>query len=117
VTTFDIEIVLRERNYAVTEKLEVSAAPAAWTEHEVEYVLKSILGAIDRAKNPGEEERFVALRGFSWIVEPTAAGVVIAIEIPSGAAVAGPFHVEQRRLDAMITRVLAAHTPVRTVVH
>jgi hypothetical protein len=43
--------------------------------------------------------------------------VVIAIEIPTGAAVAGPFRVEQRTLDAMITRVLAAAAPVRTVVH
>jgi hypothetical protein len=117
VTTFDVEIVLRERNYAVTERLEVSAAPAAWTEQDVEHVLKSILGAIDRARNPDTEDRVVALRGFSWIVEPTAGGVVIAIEIQSGAAVAGPFRVEQPRLDAMITRVLAAHAPVRTVVH
>ena len=43
--------------------------------------------------------------------------MVIAIEIPMGAAVAGPFEVPQRDLDAMITRVLAAHAPVRTVVH
>ena len=117
MTIFDVEIVLRERNYAITEQLEVAAPPAAWTEHDVEHVLKSILTAIDRARNPGEDERFVALRGFSWIVEPTTDGVVIAIEIPSGAAVAGPFAVDQRRLDSMITRVLAAHAPVRTVVH
>ena len=80
-------------------------------------VLKSILTAIDRVKNPEAEERFVALRGFSWIVEPTPEGVVIAIEIPTGAAVAGPFPMEQRTLDAMITRVLAAAAPTRPVVH
>ena len=115
--TFDVEIVLRERNYAVTERLETAAPPASRTDRDVEHVLTSILSAIDRARNPDAEERFVALRGFSWIVEPTPAGVVIAIEIPSGAAVAGPFPVEQPRLDAMITRVLAAHAPVRPVVH
>ena len=68
-------------------------------------MLKSILLAIDRVRNPGDRERYVALRGFSWIVEPTAGGVVIAIEIPSGAAVAGPFEIDQRQLDSLITRV------------
>jgi hypothetical protein len=115
--TFDVEIVLRERNYAVTECIEAPRPAAAWTEIDVEQVLRSILTAMDRIRNPEAEERFVALRGFSWIVEPTPDGVVIAIEIPSGAAVAGPFLIDQRQLDAMIMRVLAAASPVRTVVH
>jgi hypothetical protein len=114
--TFDVEIVLRERNYAVTEHLQHPREPEAWTELDVESVLKEILLAIDRARNPDAEERYVALRGFSWIVEPTPEGVVIAIEIPMGAAVAGPFAVEQSRLDRLISRVLASATP-RTVVH
>jgi hypothetical protein len=59
----------------------------------------------------------VALRGFSWIVEPSDGGVVIAVEIPMGAAVAGPFDIPQGRLDSMITRVLASHSVVRPVVH
>ena len=42
---------------------------------------------------------------------------MIAIEIPTGAAVAGPFQIEQRTLDALITRVLAAAAPTRPVVH
>ena len=50
---------------------------------------------MDRVKNPDSDSRHVSLRGFSWIVEPTREGVVIAIEIPSGAAVAGPFDIEQ----------------------
>jgi hypothetical protein len=115
--TFDVEIVLRERNYAVTERIEAPGEPASWNDLDVEQVLRSILTAIDRIRNPEAEERFVALRGFSWIVEPTPEGVVIAIEIPTGAAVAGPFPMEQRRLDSMIVRVLAAASPVRTVVH
>jgi len=73
--------------------------------------------AIDRAKNPGASERYVALRGFSWIVEPANGGVVIALEIPTGAAVAGPFDIPQRRLDALITRALAAARPKSPVVH
>jgi hypothetical protein len=115
--TFDVEIVLRERSYAVTERLEAADVPSSWTDRDVADVLKSILMAIDRVKNPEAEARFVALRGFSWIVEPTPDGVVIAIEIPTGAAVAGPFRMEQRKLDAMITRVLAAVAPTRPVVH
>ena len=76
-----------------------------------------MLLAIDRAKNPGDEPRHVHLRGFSWIVEPTDGGVVIAMEIPSGAAVAGPFDIPQPRLDGMITRVLNAAREPKTVVH
>jgi hypothetical protein len=107
--TFDVEIVLRERDYAVTERILLPGDdPARWTEADVEAVLKEILLAIDRAMNPGASARYVALRGFSWIVEPTSGGVVIAIEIPSGAAVAGPFRIEQPRLDRLISRVLAA---------
>jgi hypothetical protein len=116
--TFDIEIVLREREQAVAEKIvHTGNDAAAWTEADVESVLKSILLAIDRVRNPESGERFVALRGFSWIVEPTAGGVVIAIEIPSGAAVAGPFDIAQPALDRMIGRVLAAASPNRPVVH
>ena len=114
--TFEVEIVLRERNFAVTEQLRHAREPKAWTERDVESVLKEILLAIDRVKHPDAAERYVALRGFSWIVEPTDEGVVIAIEIPMGAAVAGPFDIEQARLDTMITRVLASARP-QTVIH
>lgn len=105
---FDVEIVLREQNVATTERLEHGTEPAAWRELDVETVLKQILLAIDRAKNPPGNARFVALRGFSWIVEPVGSQVVIAIEIPMGAAVAGPFAIDQQRLDALIRRVIAA---------
>ena len=117
--TFDIEIVLRERDYAVTERAPLPAAghPAEWTDRDVEYVLKAMLLAIDRAKNPDSQDRYVALRGFSWIVEPTSDGVVIAIEIPTGAVVAGPFAIEQAALDRMINRVIAAASPVKPVIH
>ena len=119
---FDVEIVLRERDYAVTERVTVPTPDDRpgndWTDRDVEQILKEMLLAIDRVKNPEAENRYVALRGFSWIVEPVASGgVVIAIEIPSGAAVAGPFAIEQPRLDRIITRVLAAARVVKPVVH
>lgn len=115
--TFDIEIVLRERDYAVTETIRHDALPADWTDVDVETVLKQMLLAIDRTRNPGAADRYVALRGFSWIVEPIDGGVVIALEIQSGAAVAGPFAIEQKRLDGMIARVLAAARPAPPTVH
>lgn len=115
---FNVEIVLRERDYAVTEQVRHDGNDASeWTELDVEGVLKAMLHAIDRVKNPGVEPRPVSLRGFSWIVEPTAAGVVIAMEITSGAAVAGPFAIEQPRLDTLITRVLDAARGSKPVVH
>ena len=106
---FNVEIVLKGREYAVTETIvhEGRDAPA-WTDEDVESVLTEMLRALDRAANPGEEERAVTLKGFSWIVEPSEGRVVIAIEIPSGAAIGGPFEIEQAKLDEMITRVVAA---------
>jgi hypothetical protein len=115
--TFDVEIVLRERNYAVTERLEHGVEPRGWRESDVETILKQILLAIDRVKNPSAQSGFVALRGFSWIVEPMDGQVVIAIEIPMGAAVAGPFAIEQGHLDAMIRRVIAAAALPSPTVH
>src|SRR4029453_2924443 len=115
---FDIEIVLRDRETAIAQRLEHDGNEAPdWTELDVHSVLKSMLLAIDRAKNPGQDERYVALRGFSWIVEPADGGVVIALEIPMGAAVAGPFDIPQQRLDSLITRALAAAGPRPSVVH
>ena len=43
-----------------------------------------------RLKHPGEAETSIALRGLSWIVNPYEdGGVLIAIEITMGAAIAG----------------------------
>jgi hypothetical protein len=114
---FDVEIILRERDYATTERLEHGTEPRAWRDPDVETILKQILLAIDRARNPDGSRRYVALRGFSWIVEPMGDAVVIAIEIPMGAAVAGPFAIEQQRLDDMIRRVIAAAARPGPTVH
>jgi hypothetical protein len=114
---FDVEIVLRETNRAVTERIAHGSDPRVWHEGDVETVLKQILLAIDRVKNPTDGARHVALRGFSWIVEPVGDDVVIAIEIPMGAAVAGPFDIDQDRLDQMIRRVIAAAAVPGTTVH
>ena len=114
---FEVEIVLRESNQAVVERIAHATEPRAWGELDVETVLKEILLAIDRVKNPSDGARHVALRGFSWIVEPLGEQVVIAIESPMGAAVAGPFDIRQDRLDQMIRRVIAAAASPGTTVH
>ena len=107
---FNVEIVLKGRDFAVTEAVSVAhGEPSSWNEAAVRDVLVEILRAIERAQNPAAPpDRAVALRGFSWIVEPAGEGVVLAVEIPMGAAVAGPFAIAQAQLDALITRVLRA---------
>jgi hypothetical protein len=71
-----------------------------------------------RLKHPKEGARSIALRGLSWIVNPyDGGGVVIAIEITLGAAIAGPFDIDRTRLETMISRVLIgpAVTPSKSV--
>jgi hypothetical protein len=103
----------RGTDFARTEHIEgISRPPRAWTEDDVRQVLEGMLRAMDRQKRPGEAERDIALRGFSWIVNPYEdGGVVIAIEITLGAAVAGPFDIEQTALEALIARVLSTPPP------
>lgn len=118
--TFNVDVVLRGSDAAVTETAKMPAADAsAWTDADVRQVLVEILRAIERAQNPNADPgRLVALRGFSWIVEPNADHeVVIAIEIPMGAAVAGPFKTSQATLDAAITRVLAGQSAGTQTIH
>jgi hypothetical protein len=75
-----------------------------------------MLRAMDRRKRPGEADREIALRGFSWIVNPyEEGGVVVAIEITIGAAVAGPFDIDKAMLESMIDRVLKGVPPSSTV--
>jgi hypothetical protein len=96
----------------------VNRAPAAWVDDDVRLVLEGMLRAMDRLKRPGESDRPIALRGLSWIVNPYEdGGVVIAIEITLGAAIAGPFEIGKAALEAMITRVLAAPAQPSKTVH
>lgn len=108
MTTFTVEIVLKGSDHAVTERLAVPhGAPASWNEAAVSDVLVEMLRAIDRAQHPGAPpDRPVVLQGFSWIVEPVDGQVMIAVEIPLGAAVAGPFETTQAHLDATIAGAL-----------
>lgn len=107
---FQVDIWLRGTDFATTRSItSLSADPASWTDGDVATLLKEMLLAIHRAKNPeADADTQVFLRGFSWIVNPFEdKGVVVAIEIQTGAAVAGPFQIEKPRLEEMISRVIA----------
>jgi hypothetical protein len=118
--TVPVDIWLRGTDFATTATIDgLTRAPGNWTDDDVRLVLEGMLRAMDEQKNPGVEERTISLRGLSWIVSPFEdGGVVIAIEITLGAAIAGPMAIEQATLEAMITRVLAAQSPAaRATVH
>jgi hypothetical protein len=110
----EIEVWLRNNDFAVTDAVEVPIPdPAAWTDEDVRVLLGELLRAIDRARHPdAERDRPVFLRGFNWIVSPFEdRGVLVSLEIQLGAAAAGPFAVDQAQLEAMITRVVAQERP------
>ena len=112
--TFAVDVWLRGTDVATTATIdEVASEPSAWTDADVRVVLESMLRAMDQKKRPDAADRAIALRGLSWIVNPyeedgTPRGVVIAIEITTGAVVAGPFDIDKAALEAMIARVLAS---------
>jgi hypothetical protein len=108
--TIKVDVWLRGTDFAKTEQIEgITREPRAWTDEDVRQVLETMLGTMHRLKHPEETaSQVIALRGLSWIVNPFEdGGVVIAIEIGMGAAVAGPFDIDQSSLEAMIARVIS----------
>src|SRR5262245_26030496 len=106
-----LDIWLRGENHATSHVISVqSGEPRRWSDDDVTAVLVGMLRALEQQKNPeADENRRVAMRGFSWIVNPyEGGGVVIALELTLGAVIAGPFDIAERDLSAMIQRVMAA---------
>jgi hypothetical protein len=103
-----VDLWLRGEDFATTRPIVgVTREPASWTDEDVRTVLEGMLRAMNELKHPGAGSREIALRGLSWIVNPFAeGGVVIAIEITMGAAVAGPFDIDKTTLETMIERVM-----------
>ena len=115
-----VDIWLRGTEHATTTTIDgLTRAPSAWTDDDVRFVLEGMLRVMAELKQPGDRPRTIALRGLSWIVNPYEdGGVVIAIEITLGAAIAGPFEIDKATLEAMITRVMAAPPlPTSPTVH
>src|ERR1700688_2968495 len=104
----NVDVWLRGSDLATTESIAgVEREPGLWTDADVRVVLEGMLHAMHRLKHPDESDRTIALRGLSWIVNPFEdGGVVIAIEITMGAAIAGPFDIDKSRLEGMISRVI-----------
>jgi hypothetical protein len=119
MTTVPVEICLKGDDFATNESIPgIPREPRTWTDADVRLVLEGMLQAMHRKKHPKAADQSVALRGISWIVNPYEdGGVVIAIEITLGVAVAGPFDIDQERLEAMIGRVLASPVPSSSRVH
>jgi hypothetical protein len=107
--TFEAEIVVRASGRVVQDSLYYDGRePGAWDEQDVRAVLTLMLLAVDRAATGVPDvARTVALRGLSWIVSPFDEGAAIAIEIPSGSVVAGPFDIAEPELSALVARAIA----------
>jgi hypothetical protein len=105
-----VEIMLRGNNHVFTDTIIHPAEPVAWTEQDVATILKAMLRATAKAQAPeAPEPAEVQLRGMNWIVHPAAdGGVVIALEIHSASAVAGPVPMAATTLEGLITRAVAA---------
>ncbi|HEX7793585.1 MAG TPA: hypothetical protein VF456_04500 [Vicinamibacterales bacterium] len=115
-----VDVWLRGQDFATTKNIAgVVREPHAWTDDDVRTVLHGMLLAMHRLKHPNETETAIVLRGLSWIVNPyEEGGVLIAIEITMGAAIAGPFDIDQALLESMIARVLrSTATPQSDTVH
>ena len=116
-----VDVCLKGDNVATTKSIDgIVREPSAWTDADVRIVLEGMLSAMHQVKHPEDGPRPVSLRGLSWIVNPfDEGGVVIAIEITLGAAIAGPFNIDKQALEQMIARVLAEArgAPGRATVH
>jgi hypothetical protein len=120
MTELQVDVWLRGTDFARTQAISgVELDPSAWTDSDVAKLLRAMLLAIYIAKNPDSIDTPVFLRGFSWIVNPYEdGGVVVAIEIQAGAAVAGPFKIDKQLLEDMVSRAIAQQSaPSSTAVH
>lgn len=119
--TYQVEIMLRgnEKVYIETVHHIGGADPAAWTADDAATVLQSTLLAIDRVLNPERTDApsTLTFRGINWIVSPYEDGVVIALEIHSASAVAGPFALPAATLEALLNEAVKAPAASGGVVH
>ena len=103
--TYQVEIMLRGNEAVYTETIHHigGADPAACTVDDASTVMHATLKAIDRVLNPGrDDEAVTTFHGINWIVSPFETGVVLAMEIHSASAVAGPFPLSPAKLEALL---------------
>ena len=112
----DVDVWVRGRQDATTERVAIDNDAAAWTDEDVKQLLEGMLLALQRANDPGGVPPEVTLRGFSWIVSPDQGGVLLHLEMQLGTVSAGPFAIDEARLTDMINRVMGG-PKVSTLVH
>jgi hypothetical protein len=115
-----IDLWIRGNEVATTAALDaVTRSPEMWDDDDVRLVLEEMLRAMHRLKHPtASQTQPITLRGLSWIVNPfEGGGVVIAIEITLGAAIAGPLNIDKTALETMIARVLARPAASMPTIH
>ena len=117
--TYDVEIMLRGQEAVFTETLHHIGNPLDdWTVEDASTMMHSALKAIDRALNPGRpDEPTTTMRGLNWIVTPFEDKAVVAIEIHSASAVAGPFRIDCGRLESLLTEAVKSPIMSTGVVH
>ena len=114
----EVDVWVRGTLNAETYSIDsLPADPLQWNDEHVRQLLSEMLLALEREKNPGGERPTVTLRGFSWIVSAyERGGVLVHLEMQMGTASAGPIDIDESRLTAMMSRVMAA-TDKPDVVH
>ena len=117
--SFQVDVWLRGSVVATTATLEgITRSPQSWNDDDVRLVLEAMLRTMHRLKHPEEPDFQITLRGLSWIVNTyDEGGVVIAIEITLGAAIAGPFDIDKAALETMIARVLSHRADPSPTIH
>ena len=112
--TFTLEIMLRGNDTVFTEQLEHPGEPSTWTGADMAVVLRKALTAVDRVLTPGST-REVHLRGLNWIVSPYNDAFVLAMEIHSASAVAGPFPGPAAHLERLAAQAVSDARPPQTI--
>jgi hypothetical protein len=117
--TYDIEIMLRGDERVYTEQVHhIGNEPDDWTVEDASTLLHSVLKAIDRVLNPERgDEPSTAVRGVNWIVTLFDGQPVVAIEIHSASAVAGPVPIDRGRLESLLEEAVKSPVTSSGVVH
>jgi hypothetical protein len=113
----EVDIWVRGTLHAETCQIQsLPANPNDWDDNDVRTLLAEMLLALERRKNPDGDPPPVRLKGFSWIVSAyESGGVLVHLEMQMGTASAGPLAIDEQRLTAMVTRIMAAREPSRRV--
>jgi hypothetical protein len=106
----EVDVWVRGTLHAETCRIvSLPPNPGEWDEGDVRTLLTEMLLAIERRKNPDGDPPPITLRGFTWIVSPyESGGVLVHLEMQMGTASAGPLAIDERRLTAMVARIMAA---------